>query len=145
MNVYISASWKKRNMVRVLAVELRRMGHEVYDFTDGRCRCTPELPPEKFPEKFNREIHNYREYLNREPAFRNTVEENRRAIEWCDLVILLLPCGLDATAGWALGVGLGKKSVVVGQPVTGERSPTHLWANGMVDNVLDVLTWIKTL
>jgi hypothetical protein len=142
MRIYISASWKNRSTVRLLASVLREDGHEVYDFTDPRCRCTPELPPEKFPEQFDPDKHNYRDYLENQPAFRGAVDENRRAIEWCDLVILLLPCGIDATADWALGVGLGKQSVIVGNPKAGERSPTHLWANAMLDNVNDVIAWV---
>jgi hypothetical protein len=129
-------------MVRLLATVLRDAGHEVYDFTDPRCRRTPELPPEKFPEQFDPDRHNYRDYLESQPAFRSAVEENRQAIEWCDLVILLLPCGIDATADWALGVGLGKQSVVVGYPPAGKRSPTHLWADALLDNTNEILPWI---
>lgn len=144
MKIYISASWKNRANVRLLATVLRKANHEVYDFTDPLYRNMPEIPPESFPELFNPATHNYKDYLNR-PEWKNAVSENRQAIEWADLIILLLPCGIDSTADWALGVGLGKMSVIVGCPVAGERCPTHLWADAMLDNMSEILPWIDEL
>lgn len=138
MKIYISASWKKRDEVRALADKLREHGHEVFDFTDKKCRNTPELPPEKFPEQFDPDKHNYQAYLERY-EFRLTMRENYQAIKWADLIILLLPCGLDATADWALGVGMGKYTVIVGNPGAGVRCPTHLWADILVDSVEDAV------
>jgi len=143
MKIYISSSWKNRSRVRSLAKDLSFMGHEVYDFTNPDCRKTPEIPPEKFPEQFDPNKHFYPEYLDR-PEWRAAVEENKDALAWCDLVLLLLPCGIDATADWALAVGMGKRSIVVGQPVIGERSPVHLWADAMVGTEEEALCWIAT-
>jgi hypothetical protein len=142
MKVYISSSWKNRSEVRALADALRLHEHEVYDFTDPACRQTPEIPPEQFPEQFDPLQHHYPEYLNR-PEWRQAVEENRKALAWCDVVVLLLPCGIDATADWALAVGMGKRSVVVGYPKAGERSPVHLWADVMVDHPWQALVWVN--
>ena len=142
MKIYISSSWKNRDTVRKLAIKLRELGHRVYDFTDPNCRQSPEIPPERFPEQFDPIKHNYREYLN-QPEWKEAVVENKKAIELSDLIILLLPCGIDATADWALGVGLGKSSIIIGHPLAGERSPVHLWANKMIDTVDDLLIWLK--
>lgn len=142
MKVYISASWKLRGEVRNLASTLRDGAHEVYDFTDPNCRNTPEIPPEMFAEQFFPDHHIYSEYLNK-PEWKAAVIENRKALEWCDVVILLLPCGIDATADWAYALGLGKKSVIVGHPTAGERSPTHLWADKMVSSVAEAVEFIN--
>lgn len=142
MNIYISSSWKNREEVRQLAESLRNLGHEVYDFTDPACRKTPEIPPEKYPEEFDPTIHKYSEYI-RKPEWKQAVMENKKAIEDADFIILLLPCGSDSHADWALGVGMGKWSVVVGQPRKGERSPVHHWANGMFDTVDQFIEWFK--
>lgn len=131
MKVYLSASWKKRELVRYLADLLRVERHEVYDFTDSSCRQSVEIPPERFPEQFDPALHVYADYLDR-PEWRAAVEENRNALRWCDAVVLLLPCGIDATADWAYAVGLGKRSIVMGSPRAGERSPVHLWADRIV-------------
>lgn len=131
-----------RKTVRELSETLRRHGHEVFDFTDPNNRITPEAPPEQFPEKFNPEQHNYREFLNKQ-IWRDVVNENREAIKAADLVIMLLPCGIDATADWALGVGLNKRTVIVGHPPAGTSSEVHLWADAMLDTVDDISPWIN--
>lgn len=144
MKVYISSSWKNREEVRAFAKLLRDCAHEVYDFTDPNCRKTPEIPPERFPEQFDPDKHHYPVYLDRK-EWRMAVEENRLAIEESEVIALLLPCGIDSTADWALGVGMGKKSCVIGHPKKGERSPVHLWANAMMDTTQQALNWINRL
>jgi glutaminase len=141
--IYISSSWKNRERVRELADLIRDAGYDVYDFTDPRCRKTPEIPPEKFPEQFDPAEHVYGEYLQN-PAWREAVEENKKALDRCAAVVLLLPCGIDATADWAYAVGLGKKSVVIGHPPAGERSPVHLWANAMVEQGCEVVEYLRS-
>lgn len=144
MNIYISSSWKNRERVREMAERLTSMGHDVYDFTDSRCRKMPEIPPERFSEEYDPDTMVYREYIRR-PEWQAAVTENRQAIAWADLIILLLPCGNDSHADWALGVGMGIRSVVVGRPRRGERSPVHIWANEIVDSVDDAYKWIEGL
>lgn len=145
MRVYLSASWKQRERVRALAEALRGEGHEVYDFTDPRCRKTPEIPPESFPLQFDPERETYREYITGNPYYKAAVHSNYEAIEWCDVVLLLLPAGCDSHADWALGVGMRKKSAVVGQPKTGDRTPSHLWCDQFLDRDEDVSGWLETL
>jgi hypothetical protein len=141
MKIYISSSWKNRDQVRELAHRLRAHRHEVYDFTDPSCRNTPEIPPEAFPEQFDPAVHDYAKYMQN-PYWIQAVQDNRKALEWCDAVILLLPCGNDAHADWALGVGLGKRSIVVGQPHKGERSPVHHWADAILRTLDDAVEWV---
>jgi hypothetical protein len=142
MKIYISSSWKNREQVRELALLLRDNNFEVYNFTDPKCRRTPEIPPEWFPEQFDPEKHIYSQYLNR-PEWLDAVSENQEHIATADLIVLLLPCGVDSTADWALGVGMGKVSFVVGYPKAGERSPVHLWANVMLDAINEILPTIN--
>ncbi|MFC1751565.1 hypothetical protein ACFLY5_00260 [Patescibacteria group bacterium] len=138
-SVYISSSWKNRKKVRNLAVELRKFGFNVYDFTDRECRTEEEIPPEKFPEQFDPEVDNYWHYLNSREEWKNSVIGNKKALDTCDIVILLLPCGIDATADWAYAVGRGKTTYIIGHPPKGERSPTHLWAEWWFPNVNTLL------
>lgn len=140
--IYISSSWKQRERVRALALVLRADGHEVYDFTDPACRRAPEIPPEAFPEQFDPQKHVYRDYLNSQPHWRGAVFGNREALKWCDAVVLLLPCGNDAHADWALAVGMGKHSCVVGHPVAGDRTPSHLWADALLDHDAQARGWL---
>jgi hypothetical protein len=144
VNIYLSSSWKNRGRVRQLANDLRRFGHEVYDFTDPECRKSPEIPPERFPEPFKPGSHDYAEYISR-PEWIQIVAENRAAISHADLIILLLPCGNDSHADWALGVGMGKRSIVVGHPREGDRSPVHHWADAILPDDTAALAWVMAV
>lgn len=144
MKIYISASWKQRKQVRELAHILRHNGHQVFDFTDPSNRKTPEAPPEQFPDKFDPSQHVYSEYLNKQ-VWRDVVYENREAIKDSDLIIMLLPCGIDATADWALGVGMNKRTIIVGQPLQGNSSEVHLWADAILEKIDDILPWINSI
>ena len=143
MKIYLSSSWKNRDRVRALAVSLRAIGHEVYDFTDPECRKAPEIPPEKFPAQFDPEVHNYREYLQAVPEWAQAVACNQEAIETCDLIVLMLPCGNDAHADAYYGLGLGKVLAVCGSPRAGDRTPTHLWAQRILDNDAAVVEYLR--
>lgn len=143
--IYISASWKQRDRVRALANRLRGEGHEVYDFTDPACRNTPEIPPERFPEQFDPERHNYREYLTAVPEWRAAIECNRAALMRCSAVVLLLPAGADSHADWAFAVGRGVASAVVGGPRAGERTPSHMWADALLDTDDAAVAWCRTM
>lgn len=127
--IFIASSWKQRERVRNLANEIRKLEFDVYDFTDPSCRKTPEVAPEKYPELFDPQKHIYWNYLHKQEWF-DAIEENRRNIDNCDKLVLLLPCGIDATADWAYAFAKEKETYIVGEPPTGERSPVHLWANG---------------
>lgn len=142
MKIYISASWKNRIEVRNLAETLRKYGHDVFDFTDPKNRKASESPPEMFPEQFDPSRHIYSKYLDRK-EWRDAVNENREEIGKAELIILLLPCGIDATADWALGVGMGKKSIIVGHPNYGERSEVYIWADSILESTEDILPWLE--
>jgi len=127
-----------------MATKLRLDGHKVYDFTDRECRKTPEFPHDKRPESFDAKKHkSYRLHLESAPQLYAAVMNNQEAIRWCDLVILLLPCGNEAHADWGYGVGLGKASIITGHPREGDYSATHLWADKIIDDPEDVYAFIR--
>jgi len=141
MKIYICASWKMRNHVRILANKLRASGHEVFDFTDQARRVSRCIPPEASAmPPFDPARHVYAEYINQE-AWWEAVSENRARIEASDAVMLLLPCGNDAHMDFGYGLGLGLKSLVIGAPNPGDRSPTHLWADHMVQSLAEAAQW----
>jgi hypothetical protein len=143
MKIYLSSSWKNRERVRYLAQQLEERGFSVYDFTNPKCRNGPEIPPERFPEQFDPEKHAYKEYLESVPEWRQAVFENKAAIENCDLIVLILPSGLDSHADAFYGLGLGKRLIICGQPK--ERTPTHLWAEGIFFSDAVALAYINSI
>lgn len=143
--IYLSSSWKNRERVRALATVLREVGHEVYDFTDPASRCVPEIPPERFPENFDPDRGLYRDYLEAVPEWREAVECNRDALDRCETVVLMLPCGNDAHADAFYALGKGKSLIVVGQPKKDDRTPTHLWADVILDYDFQALQFLQAM
>ena len=147
MKIYISSSWKNRNLVREISNRIRKLGHKVYDFTDPRCRASEEITMEKLHRVGRAEVYlksSYKEHLAR-AEWMSAVLENKRALNSCDLVILLLPCGIDAHSDWAYAVGRNKRTIIVGTPEEGERSLVHLWADRLFECSLDAINWLETL
>lgn len=140
--IFIASSWKQRERVRKLAQRLRALDYGVYDFTDPRCRKCVEMPPEKFPEKFDPEKHNYWNYINKSEAV-EAVNENRRMIDCCKILVLILPCGIDATADWAYAVALKKTTIIIGTPNKGEYSLAHNWANGWLPDEEAFISFLR--
>lgn len=142
--VYLSSSWKNREVVRTLAEILRRRGLNVFDFTDANCRKQEEIPPERFPGDFDPSSESsYAEYINAAPEWRRAVEENRQALDRATACILLLPAGNDAHADWAYAVGRGVPSAVFGRP--DHRTPSHLWAELITEDEDELLDWAQSV
>lgn len=141
-DVAIASSWKNREQVRALANLLRANGLTVYDFTDRSCRTTEEIPPERYPDQFDPQCHVYGSYLE---TWRPQIEENRKAYSSCRVVILLLPAGNDSHADWGLAVGSGARSIVVGHPGAGQRTPDHLWTNLFANTIEDAATMASVM
>lgn len=139
--VFIASSWKNREHVRSLANLCRKNGFDVYDFTDPSCRVCEEIPPEKCTETFDPDVHKYSDFIN-QPKFLAAVYENRQMLKVCSVVILILPCGIDATADWAYALGQGATSVIIGNPKKGEFSPTHAWANAIVETDEEAIKYL---
>ena len=140
--IFVASSWKNRDHVRSFANLCREHGFEVYDFTDPTCRACEEIPPEKCPESFDPAIHNYYDFVN-QPRYLAAVFENRSVLSVCSAVVLILPCGIDATADWAYAVGRGALSVIIGNPKKGDFSPTHAWANRIVASDEEAINFLQ--
>jgi hypothetical protein len=142
-DIYISSSWKMRDQVRQLADRLQETGLSVYDFTNPACRDSPEIPPEEFPEQFDPEKHDHGDYLRSVPVWRDAMDSNRKALDNCSIVVLLLPCGLDAHADAYYALGRGKRLIVCGSPHKGDRTLTHLWAEVILPSPQDVVAYLE--
>jgi hypothetical protein len=142
-DVYISSSWSNKNKVRSLANRIRKECKlSVFDFTDENCRKSQLIPHGVIESFVNSNITSYKQYLNSYEPYKLAVNENKRIISECQVILLLMPCGLDATADWAYGVGCGKPSLVIGHPKKGDFAPTHLWADDIVEDTTETINWL---
>ena len=105
MKIYVASSWRNVWFPAVVEV-LRCAGHEVYDFRnppDGGSGFRWSDVDERWLEWTPQQ---YREKLEHPLAVRQFANDIR-AMEECDVCVLLLPCGRSAhtEAGWFAGNG----------------------------------------
>ena len=115
MKIYIASSWKNEKAVDHLAFQLRARKHEVDAFTDsskGRYvfHWSEMLDS---PDKSKSEL-NAITFLKDERS-QKAFKEDRKWLDWCYCVILLLPAGKSShlEAGYAKGQG---KELIIYSP-----------------------------
>jgi len=104
MKIYIASSWKNETAVLAFAILLRSWGHQVDCFCDttttGRFVFHPRMlgvNPEELDAVSFLAL----------PQAQKVFIEDRKWIDWADLVIMYLPCGKSShlEAGYAAGKG----------------------------------------
>lgn len=107
MRIYVASSWRNRFQQGVVE-QLRKDGHEVYDFKG--------VDERGVPGGFNwREVDkdwllwNVSEYLRGLRSPQAVIGFNREmaALRSCEACVYVMPCGVSASleAGWAKGAG----------------------------------------
>lgn len=110
LKIYLATSWKNKYYEDLL-VELRGKGHEVYDFrhegfswdvidTNWR-HWTPQQ---------------YVDALEFDQHVEDGFQRDLNAIHWCNLLIMLMPCGLSAGLELGYAAALGKMTAVMVMP-----------------------------
>jgi hypothetical protein len=111
MKVYVASSWRNQLQPMVVAA-LRYDGHEVYDFRNPPSGSGgfhwSEIDPgwqDWTPEQYARALTH--------PIAKNGFASDMDALRWCDVCVMLQPCGRSAALelGWACGAG--KRTVVL--------------------------------
>lgn len=134
MRIYVASSW--RNTYQPLVVRyLREVGHEVYDFRNppgGSGFAWSDISPDW--ENWTNE--QYRHIVLNNPIASHGFISDKRAMEWADACVLVLPCGRSAhlEAGWFCGQG---KRCVIYIP-SGEKVEPELMNLLATDICLDI-------
>jgi hypothetical protein len=110
VKVYVASSWRNQKQPQVVA-DLRMAGHEVYDFRNppsgtgfSWSKLDPSLPVG--PADLELDATTIIQMLTH-PIADEGFASDMEALRWCDVCVLLLPCGRSAhlEAGWAAGAG----------------------------------------
>lgn len=140
MKIYVASSWKNVELVRVVANFLRNQGFEVDDFTD---------------DSRGRYVFHYSEIGNLEdldpitflydPRAQRAFQEDKKWIDWADVVIMLMPAGKSShlEAGYAKGAG---KIVIIywhnGAP-KGEFDVMYGFADLLSEDIVEVIGFLR--
>jgi hypothetical protein len=126
MKIYIASSWKMEETVKKVATILCSWGHKVDCFCDestGRYVFS-------FTEIKNHKELNAINFLKDKRA-RKAFKEDKKWIDWCDTLVMLLPCGNSSHLEAGYAKGQGKKLYIVGDFPVGYFDVMYGFADGM--------------
>lgn len=133
MKVYLASSWKNAKKVREIANTLRDQGHEVDDFTDDSMGRFTFSASEITEDHMKLNAKNFMKEEKTQRAFK----EDKARIDWCDVLICILPCGLSAHMELGYAAGHGKK-VILYAPLgfePGKWEVMYGFADVITDNI----------
>jgi len=107
--IYVASSWRNTQQPAVVTA-LRTAGHRVYDFRNpapGKHGFSwSELDP-------NWTTWTRQEYIENvhKPRATEAFNFDQEALHWCDVCVLVLPCGNDAHLEAGYAAGQGKRTI----------------------------------
>ena len=140
MRIYLASSWRNEMQPPLVAV-LRYAGHEVYDFRH------PSHGDDGFhwsnidPNWKTWEPHEYIKSLGH-PIAASGFRKDMAALAWCEVCVLLNPCGRSAhlELGWAIGAG---KSTIIHLAGMVEPELMYKMAHRIVATTDELLALLK--
>lgn len=136
MKIYLASSWKMKQTVNSMAKILTDEGHEVDSFCsndDARVSFDwDELTEIMENEGINIDTMNAIDMMGHWRV-REAFEEDKKWIDWADVLIMLMPCGRSSHIKAGYAVGKGKKLYIIGGFEKGEFDTMYGFADGMYD------------
>ncbi len=106
MRIYVASSWKNQRQPEIVR-SLRGEGHQVYDFRQPRSGENGFHWSNIDAGWQEWTTETYRDALLTSKVAAYGYQSDMRAMEWCDALLLVMPCGRSAhlEMGWACGRG----------------------------------------
>jgi len=127
MRIYLASSWKNQELVHAVASFLRQNGHEVDAFCD---------------ESSGRYVFHFSEIGDADELdaisfladtrSQKAFEEDKKWLEWCDVCVMILPCGNSAHLEAGYAKGIGKQLVIYGRFKNSEFDVMYGFADALV-------------
>ena len=101
MKIYVASSWRNEIYSSLIKV-LRWGGHEVYDYREDdqfRWPCS--------------NLEGYVYALEHNLVVAAAYQRDKDALDWCDVLLLIMPCGRSAHLEAMYASGIGKHVIVL--------------------------------
>jgi len=139
MKIYLASSWKNKPYVCQWAKKLRFFKFEVDAFCDEECKDRIVYEISKIKGSENTNIKDFMLHGEVQKAF----AENKKWLDWCDVLILLLPAGKSSHLEAGYAAGTGKKVVIYSEKfILGEYDVMYGFADLITDDLGDVITFL---
>lgn len=135
MNIYLASSWKNKEAVLEMASLLRDEGHTVDAFCEDDRAVSfnwSDLFAVMDTDGFDITEYDAIDMMNHW-MLQDAFMYDKQQLDWCDAVIMMLPCGRSSHMEAGYAVGRGKKLYIVGGFEKGEFDVMYGFAAGMYD------------
>lgn len=127
MKIYLATSWKNEELALDFLTYLSWAGHEV----DCFCFKTSNRYVFDYRDLKNYQKLNSIEFLKTEQANKAFLED-KKWIDWCDVLVMLLPCGNSSHLEAGYASGKGKKVYILGKFPVGEFDVMYGFAHKLI-------------
>jgi hypothetical protein len=136
--IYLGSSWRNEHYPEVLDA-LRNTGHEVYDFRNPHPGNATFNWPDIDPEWRQWGPHEFARIVTSHQAAVRGFAFDKAGLDWCDTLVLVLPCGRSAHLEAGYAVGQGKEVVILLHEDRFEPELMYLLCHGLVASVSGLL------
>ncbi len=143
MNIYVASSWRNKYQPMVVE-ELRRDGHPVYDFRNPEHGDVGFSWDEIDPNWENWTLTQYKQALEHPAAIRG-FNNDQNALDWCELIVMVLPCGSSSHLELGHGKGAGKYTAIYAPDGIKQPELMYKMADQIWYSIGHILRWIKQL
>lgn len=110
--IYVASSWRNPDQPQIVEI-LRKAGHEVYDFRNPAPGNNGFAWSEIDRDWLNWDPETFAKLLTSHPVAADGFAHDKKALDWCDTCILVLPCGRSAHLELGYAAGQGKETYVL--------------------------------
>lgn len=139
MRIYVASSWRNQGQPAVVA-ELRRAGHEVYDFRNPGPGDHGFSWSEVDRDWLDWTPDGFLERLHGSARAADGFAKDKAALDWCEVCVLVLPSGRSAHLEAGYVTGQGKPTVVLLDEQGFEPELMYLLAAEIVTTLPAVVT-----
>jgi len=109
----MASSWRNKNYnSTVLTLKKVLPQHTFYNFKDPLCSCVFQWS-EIDKDWKNWSAYKFRNILDKDYKARKAFISDKIALDWCDICVLILPCGRSAHIELGYAVGRGKITTIL--------------------------------
>lgn len=140
--IYLASSWRHTNydnIARTLKNVLPR--HTFYNFKDPECSFVFQWS--QIDKKWNNwSPYEFRNILNTDIRTREGFLSDKIAIDWCDICVLILPCGRSAHLELGVSIGMGKTTTIL-LDKTFEPELMYKYVDYLAIDLQDLIDFLK--
>lgn len=144
LRIYVASSWRN-NIQPSVVTALREAGHEVYDFKNPSADWKGFHWSDADPNYTKTNLAWYMADIERNPVCRKGFEYDKAALDWCNVCVLVLPCGRSAHLEAGYACGQGKTVIFMLSEDQWEPELMYLLGSGFVRTIADLKICLQNL